>query len=100
LGKENRFAVALFVWEDKGGVVSVPGAIATGSGGTIENQRDFLIRSLSLPVLTPRGALSQVCGYLFCFYEVCLKSYGYRFSAGARLELGQDGRDMMIDSLC
>jgi hypothetical protein len=32
--------------------VSVPGAVATGSGGTLEIERDFLIRSLPLPVLT------------------------------------------------
>jgi len=28
-----------------------------------------------------------------------LKSYSHGFSAGARLELGQDGRHMMIDRL-
>jgi hypothetical protein len=39
--------------------VSVPGGVATGSGGTLETERDFLIRSLPLPVLTrtvlPKG---------------------------------------------
>jgi len=33
--------------------VSVPGAVATGSGGTLETERYFQIRSLPLPVLTP-----------------------------------------------
>jgi len=31
-GKGEQIRVALFLWEDNGGVVSVPGAIATGSG--------------------------------------------------------------------
>src|SRR5580765_1375106 len=34
------------------GMVSEPRAVATGSGGTLESQRGFLIRSLPLSVLT------------------------------------------------
>jgi hypothetical protein len=30
--------------------MSEPGTVATGSGGTLETERDFLIRSLPLPV--------------------------------------------------
>jgi hypothetical protein len=37
-------------------MVSEPGAVATGSGGTIEIERDFLIRSLPLAVLTRKLA--------------------------------------------
>src|SRR5436190_21017190 len=36
------------------GIVSEPRAVATGSGGTLEILRYFLIRSLSLAVLTQK----------------------------------------------
>src|ERR1051325_6510778 len=39
--------------------VSEPGAVATGSRGTLENQKGSLIRSLLLPVLRPAGLVLQ-----------------------------------------
>ena len=41
-------------------MLSVPGAVATGSGVTSEAEQDFLIRSLPLPVLTQMALIPRL----------------------------------------
>jgi hypothetical protein len=49
-----KFWAITYLTNQNFGIVSEPRAVATGSGGPLEIQRDFLIRSLPLAVLTQK----------------------------------------------